>query len=67
MNENGGGGGASDNELYSGDNGGSSTGDTYSYGTIATTERALGSLMSGVYILIIETLNSKAIVRLVKH
>ena len=45
MNENGG--GARDNELYSGDNGGSSTGDTYSYGTIATTERALGSLMSG--------------------
>ncbi len=65
MNENGG--GARDNELYTGDNEGSSTGDTYRYGTIATTERALGSLISGVYILIIETLNSKAIVRVVKH
>ena len=65
MNENGG--GARDNELYSGDNGGSSTRDTYNYGTIATTERALGSLMSGVYIKNIETLNSKAIVILVKH
>lgn len=44
------GGGARDNELYAGDNGGSGTGDTYSYGTIAATERALGSLQSGTLI-----------------
>jgi hypothetical protein len=39
-------GGARDNELYAADNGGSTTGDTYSYGT-AVGERALGSLTSG--------------------
>ncbi|MDP2385914.1 MAG: T9SS type A sorting domain-containing protein [Bacteroidota bacterium] len=44
------GGGARDNELYAGDTGGSNTGDTYSYGTAATTERALGSLASGTLI-----------------
>jgi hypothetical protein len=38
--------GARDNELYAADNGGSTTGDTYSYGTTAG-ERALGSLTSG--------------------
>lgn len=44
------GGGARDNEQYAGDNGASNTGDTYSYGTTATTERALGSLRSGTLI-----------------
>ncbi len=44
------GGGARDNELYAADNGGSNTGDTYSYGTTSATERALGSLQSGTLI-----------------
>lgn len=35
------------NNLYVGENGASNTGDTYSYGTLGTTERALGSLASG--------------------
>lgn len=41
------GGGARDNEQYAADNGGSTTGDTYSYGLAASTERALGGLQSG--------------------
>ena len=44
------GGGARDNEQYAVDNGASTTGDTYSYGTTATTERALGGLRSGTLI-----------------
>jgi hypothetical protein len=44
------GGGARDNEQYATDNGGSNTGDTYSYGPAANTERALGSLRSGTLI-----------------
>src|SRR4030095_7366162 len=39
------GGGARDNELYAADDGGSTTGDTYSYGN--NSDRALGSLLSG--------------------
>jgi hypothetical protein len=39
--------GSRDNELYSIDNGGSNSGDTYSYGTTASTERAFGYLRSG--------------------
>jgi hypothetical protein len=41
------GGGARDNEQYAVDTGASNTGDTYSYGAAASTERALGSLRSG--------------------
>src|SRR6185369_15140072 len=41
------GGGARDNEQYAVDTGGSPTGDTYSYGAAAATERALGELRSG--------------------
>src|SRR4051812_43080509 len=41
------GGGARDNEQYGVDTGGSGTGDTYSYGAAAATDRALGSLRSG--------------------
>lgn len=48
MNETGG--GARDNDQYAADNGGANTGDTYSYGTTGTTERALGSLRSGTLI-----------------
>jgi LPXTG-site transpeptidase (sortase) family protein len=44
------GGGARDNERYAADNGGSSTGDTYSYGTDGSTERALGGLRTGTTI-----------------
>jgi hypothetical protein len=44
------GGGARDNEQYAADNGGSNTGDSYSYGTISSTERALGGLRSGTLI-----------------
>ncbi len=44
------GGGVRDNEQYAVDNGGSSTGDTYSYGTTAATDRALGALQSGTLI-----------------
>jgi hypothetical protein len=41
------GGGARDNEQYGADNGGSTTGDVYSYGTTSSTERAFGELTSG--------------------
>lgn len=44
------GGGARDNELYAVDAGGSNTGDTYSYGAAANSERALGGLRSGTLI-----------------
>jgi predicted extracellular nuclease len=44
------GGGARDNEQYAVDTGSSNTGDTYSYGTAGSTERALGSLRSGTLI-----------------
>ncbi len=44
------GGGARDNEQYAVDTGGSTTGDTYSYGAAASTERALGELRSGTLI-----------------
>src|SRR4051794_23886418 len=42
-----GGGGARDNEQYAVDTGGSATGDTYSYGAAAGSDRALGELRSG--------------------
>jgi len=45
-----GGGGARDNEQYAVDTGGSTTGDIYSYGAAASTERALGELRSGTLI-----------------
>jgi predicted extracellular nuclease len=44
------GGGARDNEQYAVDTGGSTTGDTYSYGSAAATDRALGELRSGTLI-----------------
>ena len=44
------GGGVRDNEQYAVDNGTSVTGDTYSYGAAAATDRALGSLQSGALI-----------------
>jgi uncharacterized repeat protein (TIGR01451 family) len=44
------GGGARDNEQYGADNGVSGTGDIYSYGTTASTERALGGLLSGTLV-----------------
>ncbi len=44
------GGGARDNEQYAVDTGGSNTGDTFSYGTAAATDRALGGLRSGTLI-----------------
>src|SRR6478736_2712143 len=44
------GGGARDNEQYAVDTGGSTTGDTYSYGGLAATDRALGALRSGTLI-----------------
>jgi len=44
------GGGARDNEQYAVDTGASSTGDTYSYGAAAATDRAFGSLRSGTLI-----------------
>ncbi len=44
------GGGARDNEQYAVDTGGSTTGDTYSYGAAGSTERALGGLQSGTLI-----------------
>src|SRR3954451_817552 len=44
------GGGARDNEQYGVDTGGSTTGDIYSYGAAASTERALGELRSGTLI-----------------
>ena len=44
------GGGARDNEQYAVDNGILTTGDSYSYGAAASTERALGSLRAGTLI-----------------
>lgn len=44
------GGGARDNEQYAVDTGGSTTGDIYSYGAAASTDRALGDLQSGTLI-----------------
>ncbi|HTG16862.1 MAG TPA: hypothetical protein VK747_16565, partial [Blastocatellia bacterium] len=44
------GGGARDNEQYGVDTGGSTTGDIYSYGAAASTDRALGALQSGTLI-----------------
>jgi len=44
------GGGARDNEQYAVDTGGSGTGDIYSYGAAASTDRALGALQSGTLI-----------------
>src|SRR5881628_100773 len=44
------GGGARDNEQYAVDTGGSTTGDIYSYGSAASTDRALGALRSGTLI-----------------
>jgi len=44
------GGGPRDNEQYGVDTGGSSTGDTYSFGATGSTERALGGLQSGTLI-----------------
>jgi uncharacterized protein len=44
------GGGARDNEQYAVDTGGSTTGDIYSYGAAAATDRALGGLRSGTLI-----------------
>ncbi|HTU10511.1 MAG TPA: Calx-beta domain-containing protein [Allosphingosinicella sp.] len=42
--------GARDNDQYAVDTGGSNTGDTFSYGAAAATDRALGSLQSGTLI-----------------
>jgi hypothetical protein len=47
------GGGARDNEQYAVDTGASNTGDTYSYGSAASTDRALGGLQSGTLIPIV--------------
>lgn len=44
------GGGARDNEQYAVDTGASATGDTYSYGSTASTDRALGGLRSGTLV-----------------
>ena len=44
------GGGARDNEQYAVDPGSSNTGDTYSYGTAGSTDRALGGLRSGTLV-----------------
>jgi hypothetical protein len=44
------GGGPRDNEQYAVDNGGSNTGDIYSYGAAASVERALGAVQSGTLI-----------------
>lgn len=44
------GGGPRDNEQYAVDNGGSSTGDTYSYGAAGNSDRAFGGLQSGTLI-----------------
>jgi len=44
------GGGARDNEQYAVDTGGSNTGDTFSYGAAAATDRAIGGLRSGTLI-----------------
>lgn len=47
------GGGARDNEQYAVDTGAAATGDTYSYGSAGSTERALGALQSGTLVPII--------------
>ena len=47
------GGGARDNGQYAVDTGGSTTGDTYSYGAAASLDRAFGQLRSGTAIAII--------------
>lgn len=44
------GGGARDNELYAADTGASNTGDAYSFGSAAATDRAFGALQSGTLI-----------------
>src|SRR3954468_25047779 len=44
------GGGTRDNEQYAGDTGAMTTGDIYSYGSAAATDRALGELRSGTLI-----------------
>ena len=44
------GGGVRDNEQYAVDTGASNTGDTFSYGAAAATDRALGGLQSGTLI-----------------
>ena len=44
------GGSLRDNEQYAADTGSSTTGDTYSYGSSASTERALGGLRTGTLI-----------------
>lgn len=44
------GGGARDNEQYAVDTGASGTGDTYSYGAAAATDRAFGALRSGTLV-----------------
>jgi hypothetical protein len=44
------GGSLRDNEQYAADTGASTTGDTYSYGAAANTERALGGLRTGTLI-----------------
>jgi len=44
------GGGARDNEQYAAGDGSSNTGDTYSFGTGAATDRAIGGLQSGTLI-----------------
>lgn len=41
------GGGARDNEQYAVGNGSSNSGDTYSFGAVGSTDRALGGLLSG--------------------
>lgn len=44
------GGGTRDNEQYAADVGSSTTGDTYSYGAAASTDRALGGLRTGTLV-----------------
>ena len=44
------GGGTRDNELYAADDGFSNTGDTYSYGTTDSSDRALGAVQSGTLV-----------------
>lgn len=44
------GGGSRDNELYAAGTGSDNTGDTYSFGAAASTERALGGLQSGTLV-----------------
>jgi hypothetical protein len=44
------GGGGRDNELYAVDTGGSTTGDSYSYGSSANADRALGGLRTGILV-----------------